>query len=244
MVLEKTGTKRMRVVIPYCKRDIMLCSDLLSWIKELGGCEEFDATLASPFVGFEVLQGMRQKACQCFRGVDVIVKTGAPQEEPWPLGANRLFEATIAKIHEPFLWLEPDAVPLKEGWLHRIASVYSVCEHSFMGSINEKDGVRHLSGVAVYPDDARNYYVKTLPSAEAFDMVGQEIILNDTYHTKLIYNFWGRHGLPPTFKETLENGDPENTLTLASIPKDAVLFHRSKDGTLLKLLREQRKVAA
>jgi hypothetical protein len=58
-------------------------------------------------------------------------------------------------------------------------------------------------------------------------------------NTNLIQHFWGKPNLAPTFVHERTERSPENTFTLANLRKEAVLFHRNKDGTLIRLLQDK-----
>jgi hypothetical protein len=61
--------------------------------------------------------------------------------------------------------------------------------------------------------------------------------------TDLIQSYYGQRDLAPTFVAKREEGKtyPINTFDLSKLDKNAVLFHRCKDGSLIDALRERRK---
>ena len=61
-----------------------------------------------------------------------------------------------------------------------------------------------------------------------------------SHNTPLIQHFWGKPDLAPTFREVKGEHDPENTIPMGFIKPEAVLWHRSKDGTLIDLLRARK----
>lgn len=246
MVLDQKGDwMKIAVALPFHTRDMRLAADLLLWIQELGK-EDFHCYLVCPFISFGTNKQMLALTMGAFKSVEFVVPSSIGRmPEPWPSGANKMFAEASKLIKQPFLWLEPDAVPLCDGWLEYINEEYFSVGKPFMGSVNKdaKHPKGHLSGVAVYPPNSWNYFRGFLPSKEPFDMVNQDEILANTYDSKLIYNFWGQNDMPPTFKENLEKSDPENTLTLGSIPRTAVLYHRCKDQSLTNILRNNRRKA-
>jgi hypothetical protein len=73
--------------------------------------------------------------------------------------------------------------------------------------------------------------------SKAFDMATAPVTVPLSAHTKLLQHFWGpTRDNPPTFAEVKTAESPINTFTLANLNPEAVVFHRNKDGTLLKLL--------
>jgi hypothetical protein len=55
-------------------------------------------------------------------------------------------------------------------------------------------------------------------------------------NTPLVQSFWGQKDLPPTFRSQKFPGCAINTFTLDDLHADSVVFHRNKDGTLIRLL--------
>lgn len=164
----------------------------------------------------------------------------------WPQGSNALFKHAaieMKKIGEPFLWLEPDAIPLKPGWLDELEYGYKFCGESFFGRkyLNNMPGRNGhiLSGISVYPADTINLVISKLNDREAWDVAIAPIVVPQAQDTKLIHWCWGTPELQPTFVEVKQPNSPVNILTLSSLEPEAVLFHRNKDGTLIKLLRKR-----
>lgn len=231
----------MMVVIPFHNGDLHLVPKLLRWIAELGDHNIYNCILVHPeSIDIKPIKSLSD---DIFASTSSIRVSKAFDNVPWPKGANIAFGITIEYIFRnrmgPFLWLEPDCVPLKTGWLDEIFDEYLKCGKPLLGTVNCSKKERHLSGVAVYPEYAYNFWREWLPNTRAFDMVNQEHIISRSYHTNLIQNFWGKMGLPPTFKENLEKTDPINTLTLSAIKKRTVLFHRCKDGSLIDLISKK-----
>jgi hypothetical protein len=104
-----------------------------------------------------------------------------------------------------------------------------------MGRIYDKPW-KHLTGCAIYPASIRNYNGPSLMPARSkspvpWDVVNPQATLRHTHETKLIEHLWGTDNVPPTFPLIDD---------LKRIPKEAALFHRCKDGSLIDRLREQR----
>lgn len=232
---------KITVVIPFFKDDFERTVRMLNWIQELDKHLDYDCIFVFRFFGFQQMDYIGDLGRKLFRHSHFIIPSSPPKKEGWPHGPNYLFQETIKDLKEPFLWLEPDCVPLCPGWLDKLNQEYFEYGVPFMGTINSNENRNHLSGVAVYPKDARSWYERLLPSEKAFDMVDQGDIMANTHDTMLIHNFWGKMGLPPTFKENLEKGDPENTLTIKAIRREAVLFHRCKDNSLINLLLKEKR---
>lgn len=239
----------MICVVPFHSKDAPNARNLLRWITELGGCKNRNAILvADAGCNWAMALDMQRLANQAF-GNATLVCTDESYTEPWPVSANRMFYYGSQYIHEhvkqPFLWLEPDAVPLKPGWLDSIAGEY---QGGFLGHIYKFDRpdspfapIDVMSGVAVYPSDAFQQIcgcIKVHPKT-AWDVSAAGPMIKTGWHTEAIHNFFGGRELPPTFTNAKTSGCPVNTLALSEIGKGAVLFHRNKDGTLIKLLRDR-----
>lgn len=239
----------MIVVIPFCTADASAALTLLEFIGQLGRCPEHDVLLvADAAVNWATCVDMISTANQIFRHASII--STETSVTGTPAGANSLW-LTAARhcktAGTPFLWLEPDAIPLKRGWL---VSIDKMRGSGYFGHVYHCDleglPTQLLSGVAVYPADAVDIIepcIGTWPM-QAWDVSSAEAVLRHTTPTKLIQHVWGERGLPPTFVEVKGPNSPRNAFTLADISQEAVIFHRNKDGTLIDLLRRQMRLAA
>lgn len=249
-------SRKLLVVLPYHAGDIELALSLLEWIKELGGCEgnaimpvadckEKDSMIA--------LVAERAAECGFARIVGPVKTLFSLPNEAWPRGANWMFETAIRHIEEnqlgPFLWLEPDCVPMREGWLRDIENAYFKCGKTFFGHVivtNGEKGLppRMLSGVAVYPGFSASLLLKHTAGSKkvAWDVKMAGDVVPKTLATNLIWNLWGEEqALPPHFVEALAPGMPRNYVPLSRIPRQTALYHRCKDGSLIELLRAKRQ---
>lgn len=228
----------------FCVSDATRLHDLLTFIGQLGGCKGHSALLvadaATPFL--ECAKA-KQLALKSFDEVRCI--SNGESQTGWPAGPNSLFYAASAYIQahwpQPWLLMETDAVPLVAGWLDAIAKEYKGCE-GFMGDFYtgtlSKTGtsVQCLSGIAVYPPNAHSLMAKT---NEPWDMANRKLMLEKGLPTPLIQHIYGQMNLPPTFASTKSTTSAKNTFTLADLRPQAVVFHRNKDGSLMRLLRQK-----
>lgn len=237
------------VVVPYCQKDAALAKELVSWIAELKTPRAAAILLvADNTVPRDVVTEISEIAKKTFS----FVKTALVPVSPggWP--PNKMFLAATNQINEqyrwPFLWLEPDAIPLTPTWLEELENAYHDCPKKFMGAIIKQDSnpalpKEHLTGCSIYPPEAHRLF-RTLEEVNsgksAWDIAGAAKVVPRTMHTDLIFHFWGQPDLPPTFVVRKEPGReyPRNTFELSKIPTGAVIMHRNKDGTLIKCLRE------
>ena len=234
----------MQIVVPFHAGDAEQAADLLLWIEQLGGAPAHECLLmVDGGVRWDVVIDLITLANRIFCHVTVIALEDSIIG--WPRGANALFLRAAehcAQLNQPFLWLEPDCVPLAADWLARIQQSYT---DGFLGHIYECNSPglprRLLSGVAVYPPSAYaliHPFVGNQPHL-AWDVSAAEAILPTAQDSHLFHHFWGDKDLPPTFASSKADQSPVNTLTLDHLRKGAVLFHRNKDGTLRQLVAQK-----
>jgi FkbM family methyltransferase len=223
----------MTVVFPFSTIDQDLALKNAKWIRELGGCK-----------GHQVLV-IHDKRCvpeivletctvlgQCFDQATRL--TAGAEIDGWPEGANYFFRIAASWVEQQggrcpyYMWLEPDAIPLREGWLDQIVAEYLRAKRPFMGDrVQVGDIPLHMSGVGIYPSPLHRFSGEAYRAAEiAFDMAGKDQIVPQAFFTKLIEHAWKHPGF--TMKDELRT----------QIRPEAVLFHASKDGSLIDILRD------
>lgn len=123
----------------------------------------------------------------------------------------------------PWLWLEPDCVPLTPDWVSRLAEAYQSQPRKFMGRKMKRgaENAEHffMSRIAIYPTSAYT---------ELRGFVGSPPLE------------WaaGNHILPRgTSSKLIQMGAYDGNFD--SIPKEAVLYHSDKGGKLVEQLREK-----
>lgn len=220
----------MLIAIAYCTKDQDQAERLAGWMAEIG-----------PYPNHRLLvaRDVRAKenvfSAAGFASVQEIVITDDAWDS-WPQSCNNAFRHVGKHIEfttkEPFLWLEADVAPIRAGWLDAIAAEYASCGKPFMGDRVEVEGVPlHCSGVAVYPGILSNHAgLVYLAQEMAWDVMAAEQIVPQTHFTKLIEHAW-KH---PTF-ESWEQVERE-------IAPETLLYHASKDGSLIVLLRERKNL--
>jgi hypothetical protein len=233
-------------IIPFHKGDAQLAEELLRWIIELGGCRKHRCLLvADASVHLNMTDALTTLAREAFGKATIAyvddIKTS------WPKASNQMFKHAAIHAakweHCPFFWCEPDCIPLRSSWLDEIANEYARCNKPFMGKLVSTDQhgmpALHMNGNAVYPHDVGLRLSTVLNGDQAWDIASADITVKDAFNTPLIHHFWGRFDLPPHFEDYRTRHSAENTLTLQNIPKKAVLFHRCKDGSLIRVLRQR-----
>jgi hypothetical protein len=196
---------------------------------------------------------MHRIAKPMFSFVESIVVKVPQDKQKWPVAPNLMFYFAARQIEEtykfPWLWFEPDAVPLKPTWLTEIADMYEKCPKRFMGSHIPSKGEPdlppiHMSGCAVYPVNAYSGLNKFASADKAFDVSSADFTIPRSMNCPIMQHFWGKRDLSPTFSETKDILDKENVVTMDFIYRESVMFHRCKDGSLIDLLIKRKNTQA
>ena len=226
----------MIVAFPYSPKDEQQAHDLAHWIQELGPLKNHMVIHAyDKDCDPDLVKATKQILSETFgNGIDYAITVPLAG---WPQGPNAMFRyvATIMqrRAEKYWLWLEPDAAPLKEGWLDIIEKEYLSAGKPFMGgrvqgTYNGKEVPLHMTGIAVYPNPLYDYAGEAYRAFEvAWDIAGKDQIIPKAHFTGLFCHAWNHPGM-------------KDMDDLHSIPPAAVIHHGVKDGSLLRLLREKR----
>ena len=152
-------------------------------------------------------------------------------ERGWPISCNKAFEtmawAAFQKYKQPFLWMEPDAVPLKQGWLNDIENEYRAKGRPFMGDYVAiagimPNGVDHMSGIAVYHPDMPRLSPSIFNNERAaWDIASASQVTRQMARTNLIQHDW-----VPTKQWRRDKVD------ITCVKEGAVIYHPDKKGVL------------
>lgn len=234
----------MLCLIPFYSGDVEATRILLNWIKQLGGCKKHDCTLVvDADVQWSEAMTLWRMADEIFASAEMIA-TDDPQSG-WPQGPNWLFRTGACHAKErnaPFFWLEPDAIPLKSGWLDVLEAEYGSCGKPFMGAVLDCDQpglpTRYLAGVAVYPPNAIDLIGPPLENRPhiAWDVAAADAVVPHSANSMRLQHFWGMARQSPTFTEVRPHNGQNNSLSKSDLWPDAVVFHRNKDGSLVRML--------
>jgi hypothetical protein len=230
----------MLVVTAFHNGDAELAAGMFAWCAELDGKQSHSCVLvASKGMSEDKVRLVRDAAAGAFN-VIALVRPKEFNEKGWPESPNLLFKTACAyvssAVRQPFLWLEPDAVPLKPGWLVALSNAYVTSGKPYLGTIRDIP-INHITGVAVYPSEVARYNARSLNPGRnnfgpiPFDLAAADRTLKFAATTPLIQHEWGSKDQPPKF-ETLADLD--------KLSDEAMLFHRVKSGRLIELLREKR----
>lgn len=237
----------MNFAVPFHEGDKDQAQRWLSWVEELGG------------------MGRHRLWLMPVKGLTTDFKTGLPFEvikdgsgirTDWSKGDGEVRDAAGANsmirqlcwhfyLAKAGAWtfMEPDAIPLREGWHDAWEDEYNQARKHFMGAlVPGKPGQYpdHLTGVAVYSERTVELSkLMMLPTHAkvdgserivelAFDVAAAPDILKQCHRTKLIQHVFRG----PPFTDIRD---------LGRIDREAVIWHSDKDGGLIKLLRAKRQ---
>jgi hypothetical protein len=157
-------------------------------------------------------------------------------KEGWPTGCNWSFLTAAEHCRRERLdfWLnEPDCIPLKAGWFEALRAEYAACGRPYLGFIEPatEHYPRHLTGNAAYHHSVFHHF-RADQMGKAWDIALADVLTPLAHASPLVHQEFGSLDRPPTF-HTVDD--------LRRIPPEAVVFHRNKDGSLIRVLRERRK---
>lgn len=228
------------VAIPYFSGDVNRTKDLLLFMAQLGGCKQHPCVLvADADTPWQDGLAIRNLASDVFASVATI--TNAKSVPGWIPGSVSLFWSAMHFCSgNTWLWLEPDCIPLKATWLDDIEAAYEACGKPFMGCLVEHQRQDlpspYMEGCAVYPPDAAGRMAPLWDKNKSWVYACAEVVVPNCHHSPLFHFIWGEMNRPPVFAD---EGIPHtNVFGLNQIKPEAVLFHRNKDGSLIRLMRK------
>jgi hypothetical protein len=235
--------RQFDVVFPFCATDADLALANMQWMAELQ--EHYDHTMIlaideqSRLVN-EILNIARYTFAEV-----VIFKYPIPPVPGHPQAANWAFRHVAMYMQErgnPWLWMEPDMIPLKRGWLDILQDEYDQCGTDCMGSVIHE--MAHVNGTAIYPYNIASTCpnLMNMPDGHwAFDTIIKDEIMHRTYDAgHLMCHVWAMQGniLLPYGSGTIPTFP--NKMSMRNIPPGACTLHRCKDTSLIERLREIR----
>lgn len=228
------GVERL-VAIPYCERDLAGVLNLLGWIRDLGRVPASLLLCAPHGMPTQYQNLVEDQAKAAFLRVDTMTTPFDLPVEGWPTGTCWSFLAIANRCRQRRVdfWLnEPDCIPLKPRWFERLVAEYDTCGRPYMGFIEPgtHDYPRHMTGNGFYNWQVFHHF-RADKLGQAWDIAMADVLTPQCHDTRLFHQEFGPLDHPPTFP-TVDS--------LARIPEQAVIFHRNKDGSLIRQLRDQR----
>lgn len=127
----------------------------------------------------------------------------------WPRGCNHYWAETakylddVIKSEEPWLWLEMDMVPIKQGWADDMYLEYKEQGKPFLGNLGNTTTVtseqevlvlcKHLVGAAIYPPNLDKYsklWRKVQVLGVAWDVLCQWEFVPNAHETSLMQHVY------------------------------------------------------
>jgi len=217
----------MNVAISYYDGDVLQMRRWASHVSKLGSYKNHKIIIA-PAHGAST-DGVKDVLESCFGGV--IVEACNHTQTGWPLSCNLAFEQvawlSFNKLKTSFLWMEPDAVPLKASWIDDIESAYLACGKPFMGDFVGisgvmPNGVDHMSGIAVYHWNMPSLAPSIFNNEQlAWDIASARHVVHQMSRTNLIHHDW-----VPTKQWR------RDVVTSDCVKEGAVIYHPDKKGVL------------
>lgn len=227
----------MLFIIPFFHGDKPQAVRLSEHIARIGGAATHDCLLAvhkdTDSAGVvEPLRSVFRRVAEFSIPDDMIV-----EREQHAYAANVMWKRTanhVADMNEPqpWCWVEPDAVPLP-GFFDAIAEAHAKSGKAFLHCLVETPRGRSNSGCGVYPAKVRDYTDRLWELSDtSWDILLYPDFAPHTAYTNLIQDIGFLPGTQtlPTFPDAA---------SLSILSPGALLFHRSKDGSLIERLREK-----
>ena len=218
----------MIVAISYHDGDLPLMRRWSNHVCQLGLYKEHKLVLVP--IRKSTTEGVLEPLKACFG--EVIIEPCDHAHGGWPQSCNMAFESVgwlaSSTLKQPFLWMEPDAIPLKASWVDDIENAYNAARKPFMGALVEiagimPNGVNHMSGVGVYHWDLHRLAPSIFNNEKtAWDIASASNVIHQMHETKLIQHDW-----VPTAKWRRDVVTPDLVNPLA------VIYHPDKLGVLM-----------
>lgn len=226
----------MVVAMGYYPGDQELAKKLAAWIRELGPNKGHTMLLARD-VRCANDGSIKANLEAVFDKVEII---NIPEKiDGWKFAPNIVIRYIAVHVEQtnpqPWLFIEPDVVPLREGWVDTLAREYDEHKKPFLGDfVKVENVIPHMSGIAVYPGKVTDHApdIKFAAQSETpWDCFAADQIVPKMAQSRHIAHRW----LHPAF-----NNQSEVDNLLGQLGADCVLFHSDHSGTLIDFLRERR----
>jgi hypothetical protein len=225
----------MLIALAYHKGDHSQAERLASWMTELKAGVGHDLILAHA----KGSPALDVSGC----GFDSIrrIEINDDIENRWPHSANHVFKKIAKEIQyskpRPWLWLEPDCVPLSGDCFSAIEQEYrDKCNKQtgkpFLGDVvmPPKVAEPRMSGVAVYPGNMTDWAGEVFYATDvAWDEAAAKQIYPNMARSDLIMHRWKGEG----FKSLNE--------IVLRIPCNVKLYHADKSGSAIAILASARR---
>lgn len=223
---------RLLIATAVCADDAPLLEKCLDWTYFLNGKQPKGHILLAYAADLHAEMRVRLKisAELAFEGVSEISlnRQGNPQNKVEQI--NSAFRQVAAHVQShyrwPWLFLEPDAVPLKSNWLEVLADAYDSQAKRFCGPLlGSAQKILGMSRVGIYNSAAGSELAGFCNDPNVgYEFVAGEYVVPRCTKTKLIQSF-----------------QVTDDASMQRIRPDAVLLHGDKWGKVIAKLRQEAK---
>jgi hypothetical protein len=229
------NTNQLMVVYPFCIKDQDIALKNMQWMERLGK-QPFDIILIydQTVNNTSAIEAVAQRV---FKSVQRYKYHCPPMG--WPQAPNFAFQTTartMIRFNRPWLWLEPDAIPVKPDWLTVLQREYLRAGRKFMGAVVPMMG--HMNGVGIYPPNTPTIIPRGMRATSgAWDTDMRDEMIDKCHDAgHLIQHCWGiSNGCAHPFNGDAPHFKNEHDLK-RWLMRETVLFHRCKDGSLIDQL--------
>jgi len=214
----------MITTIPFWSGNAQQAERLVDWIFWLNDKKPRGHVLivADHEVHAEVREKIKISAELAFDSFEVVRMTA--KLEPGNM-VNQAFKKVAEYVkfsyRTPFLWLEPDSVPVVKGWQKKLADAYNDQPKKFCSGFVKVGEKMHISRHGIFCADAIADLGKYLTEKENFTTVGADLLALKTTEMKLV-------------KDCEIRTDKD----IPTLTDGTLIVHGDKHGLLLKSLRK------
>jgi hypothetical protein len=160
-------------------------------------------------------------------GSELKIIEKARNERPYPASKNDAFRLAALEMQgKPFVWMEPDAIPRKAGWIHSLTKAYLQSGKEFLLSSDLNPPFDLAGGIGVYGPNTHWLVPEAVPAQSRNAWIAKHL-RPLTAFTSLIQHTYGNYnerGLASPHRF------PQDNHILRS---NAVLFHADKFQQLI-----------
>ena len=227
------------VVLPVGPGDVELATRTLKWAIKLDGMIEARCLLATdhPEPALESL------ARSLFAKLDTVELDPCPYPRAWPGPQNWAWQRVARFIREHseqlppvWFWWEPDAIPVRKGWLETLFRRYEEGRKPFAGVRVGIPQGQYVAGVGFYPSNTADRLINALRvHSTPFDIAAG--VLDGSWRMAT--------DLSPELCHRVADNTRDHTINSATfaplVHEEAVLFHPCKNPSLIEWLEGVKK---
>lgn len=163
---------KLLIVIPFNPDNAALAERLCDWMFTLNNQKKLPHVLLvpTPLVHAELVEKVNIAAQVAFAGVDVVIagrsKESDDETPEIDLMLAKAAEHVFRAYRWPWVWMEPECVPLHADWYSDLCAAYHAQPKRYMGEYMKTGEIKFLAKCSVYPDNALSEFSKLGREAE------------------------------------------------------------------------------